>query len=123
MCVDRLTVQGQAQGQDMDVHRLQVQAERKEAPSMPVWPNRSTCPSARRIDEMNIRNLYAYRTPDADRPGYLSINEIDGEFKVSMRSIKGEVAELVLPVDEIRKLLGRLTAEYRKPSGLQIRGS
>jgi hypothetical protein len=72
---------------------------------------------------MNIRNLYAYRTPDADRPGYLSINEIDGEFKVSMRSIKGEVAELVLPVDEIRKLLGRLTAEYRKPSGLQIRGS
>lgn len=72
---------------------------------------------------MTMRNIYGYTTPGADRPGYLAINEVDGEFKISLRSIKGDVAELMLPADEIRRLLGRLTAEYRKPSGLPLRGS
>ena len=72
---------------------------------------------------MNVRNLYAYTTPGADRPGFLSINEIDGKFVVSLRAIGGSTVYLELPADEIRRLCGRLTAEYRKPSGLPIRGS
>lgn len=70
-----------------------------------------------------VRNIYAYTTPGADRPGFLSINQVDGEFIVSLRAVGGVAVDLPLPADEVRRLCGRLTAEYRKPSGLPIRAS
>lgn len=72
---------------------------------------------------MNVRNIYAYTTEGADRPGFLSINEIDGEIIVSLRPVGGTTADLKISYDELRRLAGRLAGNYRRPTGLPIRGS
>lgn len=72
---------------------------------------------------MTARNIYSYTTAGVYTPGFLSINQVDGDFVVSLRPIGGSAVDLTLPADEIRKLCGRLTAEYRKPTNLPILGS
>lgn len=69
------------------------------------------------------RNIYSYTADGSDTPEFLSIYEIDGKIIVASRPAGCAIGELELPRDELLKLLGRLTAEVRKPSNRPLLGS
>jgi hypothetical protein len=65
---------------------------------------------------MKDRCIFAYTAPGADFPDYLSINRKDEKIVVTVRGGRGgDIAEMVLPQDELDKLIYALRGARINP--------
>jgi hypothetical protein len=65
---------------------------------------------------MKDRNIFAYTAPGSDFPDYISINRKDERIVITVRGGRGgDLAEMVLPQEEIDRLIYALRGARINP--------